>query len=101
MGWNSNTGFSWVCDGSHVYSVETTYEIKQYTGDFAEIDPTYAFATITTDFQTATSAPALHFVWPWGDSSVGWYYGTEWEVKNKPYTFKGSKVKLLIDIHPK
>ena len=92
--------FSWLCDGSHVQSINTEYSVKVYSGDFGDIDPTAAFYTKASDYSSSSSARALHFVWGWGNNIDGYYYNSQWSITlgGETITIKGSDVKVLTNI---
>ncbi|MCM1483589.1 MAG: C10 family peptidase [Muribaculaceae bacterium] len=76
----SKDGHAWVCDGGLAGGYATAYTFVTYTGDFADINPTAAFATRGTDNVASTLVPSLHMIWGWNQQGDGWYYSSDWNV---------------------
>ena len=91
---------AWVCDGANAGSSTTEYIVKSYTGDFADIDASYAFMTKASENVTSTIPASYHMIWG-GVSGNGWYYGTDWTFTSGLQTFRIHKdIKALVDIIP-
>ena len=101
-GVSNSTKICWLCDGCHVYVVQTEYKVMEYSGDFAEIDPTAAFYSSAYDVSQSTSPRALHFLWLQNSSADGYYYDTDWSVNlwGSTLTIGRKDVKTLINIYP-
>lgn len=91
----------WICDGYSSYSNVTEYRVVQYTGDFEDINPTMAFATLATDSETSSSL-SNHMVWGWQTEINGYFYtsGDSWTVDRGSgnETFKCDDI--IVDIYP-
>lgn len=91
---------AWVCDGVNAGSNTTEYIVKSYTGDFADIDASYAFMTTASENVTSTIPASYHMIWG-GSSGNGWYFGTDWTFKSGLQTYRiHEDIKALVDIIP-
>ena len=97
---DGDDGHAWVCDGANAGANTTSYSVKSYTGDFAEIDPTYAFGTVASDNVNTTIPASYHMNWGWSTGN-GWYFGTDWTVNLSSGSKRIHKdIQALVDIVP-
>lgn len=91
----------WICDGYASYSNVTEYKVVQYTGDFEDINPTMAFATVATDTESSSSL-SNHMVWGWQTDLNGFFYtsGNSWTVNRGAGNETYKCDDIIVDIYP-
>lgn len=94
--------YSWLCDGIDLHSRTTNYRVVTYTGDFADINPTLAFATRVNKDVYYYSAPGYHMVWGLKPQMDGYYYNSKWTVNfpGDPNTVYLEGISCLCDVTP-
>lgn len=101
---NTYVNFNWICDGTSSVETTTEYKVVQYTGDFADIDPLAAFATLRSTNSYASSVPAYHMDFGGGNKLNGYYFNSNWTLNltsGYTITIDGNSVETIYNIKPK